>query len=391
MTIAGYIFWACLTLVVYTYLLYPWLLFVAYSVAQSWRDLRYLVNRRSRRARAPASDQWPAVSLVVPAYNEEAALAQKLANLAQLDYPREKLEFIFISDGSTDRTSDILQAWSEPSMRAIFLPERQGKFNALNRGVAEARHGLLVFSDATTLFAADAVKNLARHFDDPRVGVVCGAVRLEGSPESRQTEGLYWKYESALRLMESRLGATLYASGCIYAVRRECYSQLKPGDLIDDFIVPNHARRLGYRVLDDPEAVATEFSAASVEGEFVRRVRLAAGGFRALKTVVRAPWFNFTGVAFVSHKLLRWILPFLLIGLLASSSVLWTRPFYRAALIAQLCFYAWAALGFLFRRQVGGVRYALLGYFLVAIHLAFLVGFWRGLFGRADSAWQRVQ
>jgi cellulose synthase/poly-beta-1,6-N-acetylglucosamine synthase-like glycosyltransferase len=387
---AEYVFWSCLVLVVYVYCLYPVLLFLVYSSVQAVRDLRYLATRRDRRARLQTSADLPPVSLIIPAYNEARSLPGKIINLEQLDYPYDKLEVIFVSDGSTDGTNAILQSLPDPRMRAVLLPVRRGKFQALNHGAECARHDIIVFSDASTLFAPDAVKNLVRHFSDPGLGVVCGAVRLVGNAESRQTEGLYWKYESGLRLMEARLGATLYASGCIYAVRRQCYRPLAPQDLTDDLVIPLRARKLGYRVLDDPEALATEFSADSVRGEFTRRVRLAAGGFRALKEIVCLPLWNFTGIAFLSHKLLRWILPFLLIGLLLSNAFLVQSPRYQMALLAQASFYLWAALGFLFRSRMQGSRYALFGYFLVTIQLAFLVGFWRVLFGRPASAWQRV-
>jgi cellulose synthase/poly-beta-1,6-N-acetylglucosamine synthase-like glycosyltransferase len=390
MKTAGYVFWICLALVVYVYCLYPILLFLIYSLVQAVRDLRYLATRRDRRPRLQTSADLPPVSLIIPAYNEERSLPGKTINLKQLDYPYDKLEVILVSDGSTDGTNDILQSLRDPRMRAVLLPVRRGKFHALNHGVEHARHDIIVFSDASTHFAPDAVKNLVRHFSDPRMGVVCGAVRLVGNAESRQTEGLYWKYESSLRLMEARLGATLYASGCIYAVRRQCYRPLAPQDLTDDLVIPLRARRLGYRVVDDPEAWATEFSADSVKGEFTRRVRLALGGFRTLKEIVCLPLWNFTGIAFLSHKLLRWILPFLLIGLLVSNGFLLQSPGYQMALVAQSCFYLWAALGFLFRRQMQSSRYALFGYFLVTIQLAFLVGFWRFLLGRPGSAWQRV-
>lgn len=389
MKVAEYTFWGCLTLVVYVYCMYPILLFLTYSLVQVFRDLRYLVARSDRRVRSRSSEELPPVSLIVPAYNEEAALPDKIINLRQLDYPREKIEVIVVSDGSTDSTNEILRS-QDSTLRVLLMPIRQGKFNALNQGVEHAQHDLIVFSDASTLFAPDAVKNLVRHFSDPQVGVVCGAVRLIGNSESRQTEGLYWKYESSLRMMEARLGATLYASGCIYAVRRRCYRPLAPQDLTDDLVIPLRARKLGYRVLDDPEALATEFSANSVKSEFTRRVRLAVGGFRAIKEIFHLPLLNFTGLAFLSHKLLRWILPFPLIGLLVSNALLLQSAAYRLAFVAQLCFYVWAVLGFLLHDRMQHFRYALVGYFLVTIQVAFLVGFWRFLSGRSESAWQRV-
>src|SRR5262249_53161042 len=235
-----------------------------------------------------------------------------------------------------------------------------------------------------------AVSKLARHFADPCVGVVCGSLQFEASAESRQTEGVYWSYECMLRLMEARIGATLTASGAIYALRRVCYLQLSPDTVLDDLVIPMNARKLGYRVLYDPEAVGTDFAAPTVAGEFTRRVRVATGSFRALGQIVRTRLDPVTAFAFFSHKFLRWILPFLLMAMLASSGLLWSEPLYRVAFLAQIAFYLWAALGFLFRQRMQGIRYGLLAYYLLAIHLAFLVGFLRFLGGRRQNGWQRV-
>ena len=191
--------------------------------------------------------------------------------------------------------------------------------------MAGARHEIIVFSDAATLFALDAVKKLVRHFADPHVGVVCGALQFRGSAESRQTEGVYWGYESMIRLMESRLGVTLSGSGAIYALRRQCFVPLAADTLVEDLVVPMNARALGFRVLYDPEARATDFAASTVAGEFTRRVRIATGSFQVLGQLLRAP-LDARTIRLLSHKVLRWIIPFLLIGILVSSASLCSSP-----------------------------------------------------------------
>ena len=384
------IFWICLILVVHTYVLYPCLLFLAYAFVQVRNDLRYLIHRRDRRHSPLLPDQLPAVSFVIPAYNEEKHLVDKIANLRELDYPTDRLQVIFVSDGSTDGTNEILCAIEEPHIETVFLPRRQGKLNALNQAVARARHDVLIFSDASTLFLRDALRQLVRHFSDHAVGVVCGTLKLRGNSEFEQTEGVYWRYESMLRLMEARVGATLTASGAIYALRRECFRPLTADDVIDDFVIPMNARKLGYRVLYDPEAEAVDFAAPSVKDEFTRRVRLAVGSFKALRDFSRVPMSAFANLAFLSRKVLRWILPFLMIGLLVTNALLWSDPFYRLLFIGQLLFYFWATIGFVFRNHVQRVPYALLAYFIVAINMAFLVGFVRFLGRRNATAWQRV-
>ena len=384
------VFWACLVLVAHTYLFYPAVLFVAYALAQLRRDCGYLVTASDRRRGRLPDGELPHLTLVVPAYNEAEVLPAKLANLAALDYPREKLEVVFVSDGSTDGTDEILAGAQADGIRLVCVPHRGGKANALNHGVAAARHGMLVFSDAATLFAPDALRQLSRHFVDPQVGVVCGMLRFQGGAEFQHTEGIYWRYEKALRVMEARLGATLTASGAIYALRREAWQPLAADVMIDDFVVPLKARRAGFRVVFDPEAVATEFAADSVADEFTRRVRLAVGSFRALGDLLRTRLTPFTALAFFSHKVLRWVLPFLMLGLLLTSALLWPRPIYREALVFQVLFYAWALAGFAFRERVPPLRYGLFGYFLLAINLAFLVGFLQCFFGREPVRWKRA-
>ena len=388
--VAKVAFWVSLGLVVYPYVLYPLALFLIYSVTQAWRDLRYLGSPRNRRTDTPSSSAMPGVSIIIPAYNEEKVLPQKIENLREIDFPRERLQIIFVSDGSEDGTNQILQNLKEENYECILLNERKGKANALNQAVARATNQILVFCDASTLFESDAIKNLVRHFSDPEVGAVCGAVSYRASADAQQTEGAYWKYESALRMMEARMGAILNASGCIYALRRDCFSPIPQNTILEDFVIPMRARRLGFSVLYDPEAVAVEFPASTVSGEFTRRVRLAVGSFRALGDLVRVPWRGFTPFALISHKLLRWLVPFFAVVLLVSNVVLMRSPSYRLALAVQALFYFWAGLGFFFYQRMRRVRYGLVPYFLFAMHLAFLVGFVRCLTGSDRAVWQKV-
>lgn len=389
--VAKGLFWVSLSLVLYTYFFYPVLLFGVYSLSQMKRDWRYLVRRVERRAKPLEESQLPHVSLVVAAYNEELVLPAKLRNCGELDYPAGKLELIFVSDGSVDRTNQILAEITDENTRTAVLSERSGKASAINHGAGLAHSDILIFSDAATLFAPNAVRKLVRHFSNPSVGVVCGALQFQATEESRQTEGVYWGYESMLRLMEGRLGATLTASGAIYAIRRNCFSELPKDTILEDLVIPMHARRKGYTVVYDPEAVAIDFAASSVAGEFTRRVRLAVGSFRALKDLLPLPLEGFAYLAFVSHKLLRWAVPFLLISMILGNCFSLSSSFYRASLLAQVAFYLWAAAGYFFASQARQIRFGQLGYFWLAMNIAFLVGFWRFVFSPRGAAWQRVK
>jgi cellulose synthase/poly-beta-1,6-N-acetylglucosamine synthase-like glycosyltransferase len=193
-----------------------------------------------------------------------------------------------------------------------------------------------------------------------------------------------------LRLMEARLGATLTASGAIYALRREAYVPLDRSAVLDDFIIPMNARKAGYRVCYDPEAIATDYAPESVEGEFTRRVRLATGSFQSLLFFFRVKMGVFGRFAFISHKLFRWILPLLLCIVLLSNTALIRNPVYAIFGLLQLFFYIWASFGYLFRKRLQGVRFALLAYYLLAMNLAFLVGLFRCLTNHTEARWQRV-
>lgn len=384
------VFWLSLGMIAYTYFLYPAVLFVACSLVQLRSDWRYLTGRQNRRVSALQDDAVPGISFLIPAYNEEAHLLQKINNLREMDYPRQKVQILFVSDGSTDATNEILKDLPDPNVEIVLLPHRSGKATALNQAVSRARQEILVFSDASTLFAPDALRKLARHFAHAEVGAVCGALRFQASSESQQTEGVYWKYESMIRLMEARLGATLTASGAVYALRREAYLPLDPRTVLDDFVIPMNARRGGYRVLYDPEAIATDYAPESIMGEFTRRVRLATGSFSSLMFLLRVPMGGFGRFAFISHKLLRWILPLVLCTLLASNVALVRQPAYAVFGLLQLSFYLWAGLGYLLRERMRGVQFVLLPYFLLAMNFAFLVGLFRCLAKQEEVIWQRV-
>jgi cellulose synthase/poly-beta-1,6-N-acetylglucosamine synthase-like glycosyltransferase len=389
--LAIWLFWISSSLILYSYFLYPCILFALYSISQIRRDWRYLSGRRNRRIRALPQEELPSVSLVIAAYNEERHLPDRITNIRNVEYPRNKLEVIIVSDGSDDRTNEILSGAADEQIRTVFLPSRKGKANALNVGVAQATSRILIFSDAATLFASDSIEKLVRHFSDPKVGVVCGLLKFRATAESQRTEGIYWKYETIIRLMETRFGATLTASGAIYALRRQCFEPISSDTVIEDFVVPMRARQLGYSVIFDPEAAGIEYAAPSVSGEFTRRVRLAVGSFRAMGELIRVRMNFMTRLAFFSHKLLRWLVPFFLITLLLSNAILVKAVPYRAVFLTQSAFYLWAVVGYMFRDQLKRMRFGLLGYFWLAMNVAFLVGFWKYLFGRQDSAWTRVE
>ncbi|HEY8056273.1 MAG TPA: glycosyltransferase [Terriglobales bacterium] len=384
------VFWTSFALVVYTYAGYPLLLFVASSAVElggAWR--RLLGNAPAERTSVESA--LPGVSILVAAHNEEGELPGLIESLRRLDYPRDRLELVIASDGSTDGTDACLERLREPWIQVHRLPSQQGKASALNAAVALARFPLLLLLDASTRPQPDTARMLLRHFADPRVGVVCGALRFAHHAESQRTEGTYWAYECLLRLMEGRLRATLTASGALYAVRRECFPRLSSTTWIEDFIVPMHARRAGFGVVYDPDAWAWEVPAPSLRGEFQRRVRLAVGSFRALGALLGTRLDGCTRWAFVSHKLLRWCVPFFLVLGLVTNLALWPLPFYRGVLMAQAATYGLAWLGGSGLPLAHRFRLAQGLYFFLAMNAAFLWGFVVFLRDRGQTAWQQVR
>ncbi len=386
-TAAMLAFWSSLAALFYTYLLYPLLLSLGYTAAELRAAWRRMMRDPLGPHPAPPRNEL-ALSVVVAAHNEIDRLPDLVQSLRDCDYPEGQVELIVVSDGSDDGTAAWLQARREPWIRSKVLQRQQGKANALNHGVALARHDLLVFTDASTRLLPHSLSMLARHFQNPRVGVVCGLLRFVHNRHSEGTEGVYWGYECLLRLMEDRLGATLTASGAFYALRRQCYPGLKPTTLIEDFVVPMYARRCGYQVRYDPEAVALEFPAATMSGEFARRARLAMGGIRALRDLLGTPLDGVTRWALISHKLMRWLTPFFLLAMLLSSLALWRQPFFRWLALGQLGVYLWAVTGG--RSWLPGARLARVTYYFLAMNLALLWGMLRAMRRREETTWQRA-
>ena len=242
---AVWIFWVAAGLVVYPYTLYPILLFAAYSLVQMRRDWQYVSARHDRRVGRRRSEELPAIAVVIAARNEERDLPATLASVLASDYPADKMQVVVVSDGSTDGTNALLESIADPRLRPVVMPKAMGKAHAINVGVGMSTGEVIVLCDASTVLRPGTIEALVRHFADPSMGVVCGYLLFRRTRESELTEGLYWRFESAIRIMETRLGATLTASGALYAVRRTCYTKLEPDVVLDDFVVPLAARRAG--------------------------------------------------------------------------------------------------------------------------------------------------
>ena len=389
------LFWIALlglALPAYSYLVYPLILFVSAGLVQAGRDVRYLIQRAERRSGKRDAPR-PSVSIIVAAYNEEQVIGATLAACTGVDYPRERLEVIVGADGCTDGTAQVARQREADGVRVIEFPSRRGKVSTISDCVRESRGEILVFTDANTLLKPEAVALLVRHFHDPRVGAVCGELRLTSATGEAHSEGIYWRYEVTLKILESRLNAVLGANGAIYAVRKELFPDVSMGLVTDDFVIPMKIRAEGHRVLYDPEAVATEQAPGSARDEFRRRTRIGAGNWQALRHCARLllPGKGFVSLAFWSHKVLRWFAPFLLAAALIANAFLLSSPLWQCVFAAQVAFYAAALAGYVLRKlHLPSGPLTLASYF-VTINAALAVGFARGAVHAQAAAWERTR
>lgn len=382
----------CIGAVVYSYALYPFVLLSVAAIAQALRDAAFVFRKSERRKTEPDTD-WPRVAVVISAYNEERHLAQRIDNLLALDYPADRLVAYIGSDGSRDRSAEILARYEgEARVRGFAFEQNRGKANVLNDLVSRGDEPILVFSDANTFFRPDALKKLVAGFSDPAVGGVSGELRLMGTGGDNQ-DSLYWRVEQFLKFFEARLGALLGANGAIYAIRRTLWKPLRPDTICDDFCVAMNVAAAPARLLYEPRAWAEEDTPERIDEEFKRRVRIGIGNFQAL---LRHPEYltrtsAATRFAYLSHKVLRWTAPHLLLLALAASAVLaLDSGFWCAALALQAGSYTAAALALrATNRGVKLPKLVKLTAFLFALNWAFLVASWRYVTGRYGGAWAR--
>ncbi|HEY6305887.1 MAG TPA: glycosyltransferase family 2 protein [Candidatus Angelobacter sp.] len=327
---AQLIFWLAASVLFYVYAGYPLLLALAGLFA---------------RRQQPAPDYCPRLSILIAAYNEEGVIEKKIRQTLALEYPPDKLEVLVLSDCSTDRTDEIVSVFPDPRVRLVRMPERRGKTHAQNCGARQAKGSVLVFSDATTTYHAQALRYLACNYRDPNVGAVSGRYKYFDPADNSPTglgSSAFWNYENLIKTMQSRIRTITGCCGCIYSVRKTAYTEL-PADVISDLVQPLHVIQEGYKVLFEDRALAYEETTASTAEEFAMRVRIVTRAVRGLLSVsdLLKPWkFGWTSFQLWSHKILRWMVPLFLLLLFAVNLLLLDSAFYRIVLAVQLFFYA---------------------------------------------------
>jgi poly-beta-1,6-N-acetyl-D-glucosamine synthase len=371
-----WVFWGAATLIVYTYVGYP-----AWLWMRSW--LRPWPVR--------VGEIEPLVSVVMVVRNEERSLAGKLENLLSLDYPPSLLEVVVVSDGSTDRTEAILREYARNrGVKAVLNQLAKGKASGLNDGRQVAQGEIVVFTDVRQPIEPQALRTLLRNFADPQVGCVSGELML-GDPDEREESqgmGLYWRIEKRVRELESASGSVVGATGAFYGVRRELLDAVPPDTLLDDVYIPMQVVRAGKRVVFEPQARAWDLPDLGTGREFARKVRTLSGNYQLLQL---SPWLlsrnNPVRFEFVSHKLLRLVVPFALVTALVACAFL-SHPFYRIALVVQGAFYALSLVGMAGMKMGPLARLGDAAFTFVVLNTAALVAFANFVTGR-KAAWTR--
>jgi cellulose synthase/poly-beta-1,6-N-acetylglucosamine synthase-like glycosyltransferase len=362
--------------------------------------LSRLAPRRRRdeiadQDRPPTTDEeLPHVTMVISAFNEQAILPEKIANCQKLDYPGDKLSFLIGSDGSNDGTIRILHKIDDPRFRTLHSRMRRGKVQMLNRMMKLVSGEIVVFSDANTMYRFDAVRQLVKKFQAKKVGVVIGKLELSvpaHEVDACRPESLYWRYENHIKQWESDLGAVPTINGGIFAIRRELFQQLPSNSITEDQVLGMKIMTSGFRCLFAKEARAYE-SVSSWKGELQRRIRISAGNFQSLLLVpaILHPRQGWVGFAFVSHKLLRWLVPMFLLGMLSSNLVLAGELFYGSTLLLQGLFYSCGLIGVLLPKLTGILKVLSVPKYFLAMNAAILIGLARFLTGRQRTTWAKA-
>lgn len=379
-------FWLALALVFYTYLGYGVVLVILVRLK------RLFVKPKPFDA-----SYEPEVTLVIPAYNEEDYIADKAQNSLELDYPKDKLRILFITDGSTDGTADILRGIE--GVEVTHEDRRAGKSAAENRAMTMVKTPIVVFCDANTYLNPACIRNLVRHYTDPKVGAVSGEKRVLSKGKdtaSAAGEGLYWKYESTLKKWDSELYTIVGAAGELISFRSELVKDLEEDTLLDDFMQTMRICQQGYRVKYEPDSFAAETASDNVKEELKRKVRIAAGGWQSMARLwpilipIPQPVLSFQ---YISHRVLRWsisalALPFIFI---ANYFLLGQGVLYDYLFIAQIAFYALALLGWFLENREVRVKALFVPYYFLMMNYAVFAGFFRWLKGSQKVTWERAK
>jgi cellulose synthase/poly-beta-1,6-N-acetylglucosamine synthase-like glycosyltransferase len=386
------IFWLLLFILFYTYIGYGILLFFLVRIK------RYF--RRTKRDETPL-DYEPDVTLFITAYNERDFVEEKIRNSLELDYPREKLQMVWVTDGSDDGTPDLLRR--HEGIRVYHQPQRNGKIGAMNRGMKFVTTPIVIFCDANTFLGNESVKRIVELFRNPKVGCVSGEKRIfskEKDSAAGAGEGLYWKYESTLKKWDAELYSVVGAAGELFAIRTELYTEVEKDTLLDDFIISLRVARQGYTIQYDPMAFAMETSSTNVKEELKRKIRISAGGIQSvirMRSLLNIFRYGLLSFQYISHRVLRWtlaplaLLLFIPAGLiLAMNEGMMSFGLYSTLFWLQVLFYTAALLGWFLEHRSIRIKVLFIPYYFFIMNLSVFLGLRRFLRGAQTVNWERA-
>ena len=388
MNVLAILFWFFLAILFYSYVGYGLVLFVLVKIK------RLLTGRQQ----IAEPESWPEVTHLIAAYNEEDFIEQKITNSLALDYPKEKMKLVLVTDGSSDSTPELAKAFS--GVTVLHQPERKGKIAAVHRAMAFVKTPVVVFSDANTLLNDQALKKMVRHFERQDVGVVAGEKRVlteEKDSASAAGESLYWKYESKLKAWDGEWHSVVGAAGELFAIRRELYQPVPGDSIIEDFMMTMSIAGEGKLIAYEPEAYAMETASASVAEEMKRKVRISAGAFQAmwrLRRLLNVLAYGKLSFQYISHRVLRWTLaPLGLMLMFVLGPVLaWTLGGIYVWLEAgQLLFYAMGLGGWWMEQKAVRIKALFVPYYFLMMNLSVVQGFMRYRKGRQSVLWERAE
>ena len=389
------LFWILFAIVGYTYFGYAVLLFLMVQIKRIFSKKKVTVELHY--------EQLPDVCLFVTAYNEMDCIEQKVKNSFALNYPKEKLQYIWVTDGSNDGSTEKLRQY--PELEVYHLDERKGKMHAMNRGMQYVRTPITIFSDSNTLLGKDSIMEIVHEFSNSKIGCIAGEKRIfeKASDEAAGAgESIYWKFESWVKKLDSDLNSAVGAVGELFAIQSKLFENVEEDTLLDDFIISLRIAMKGYKIAYVPGAYAMETASVSVSEEMKRKIRIAAGGiqtFLRLKPLLNPFRFGLLSFQYISHKVLRWtIAPLALFALLiVNFLILQTNNnfqdvgFFSLFFYLQLFMYLMAVLGRLFEHRKTKLKIAFVPYYFASMNYAAVAGWLRFLKGKQSVKWEKVR
>jgi cellulose synthase/poly-beta-1,6-N-acetylglucosamine synthase-like glycosyltransferase len=388
------VFWILLFLLFYTYIGYALVLFLLLKIKKVLFPKKIL---------GFDSSYEPDVCLFVTAFNEKDFIKQKVENSFSLDYPQEKVQYLWITDGSNDGTPELLKKYN--LLEVHHLPERRGKMHAMNRGVKFVKAPIIIFSDTNTILGKQSVREIVAKFSNEKTGCVAGEKRIvekDADAAAGAGEGLYWKMESWIKKMDAELNSAVGAVGELFAIRTELFEEVETDTLLDDFMISLRIVQKGYNIAYTSSAYAEETASLNVGEEFKRKIRIAAGGIQSifrLKSLLNPFRFGLYSWQYFSHKVLRWTLAPVSLFLILPVNLLivWQQngwfefQFYSAMLYTQLLCYLMAALGWYLENKKLHFKLLFVPYYFLFINYTSIRGIFRYFKGKQSVVWEKAK